>query len=369
MMKRIFRKWGFITIVVVFFCCSACPNLQNHYAIDDLPGCDHCTTQLDETILAELVNKIKEGDYGNIHSLIIIHNDSLALEEYFMEWNRHMLHVCASVTKSFTSALIGIAIEQGYIDGIGEKLLNYFSEYDDIENRDGRKESITLEHLLSMTPGFEWDEISVPYTDSEGNPNPENDVIKMTENDDWIKYMLDLPMGTNPGRKWNYNSGASHLLSGILQKETNQSLEKFAKDNLFSALGITNWEWYSDPNGTTIGGWGLFLHPVDMAMFGYLYLNKGSLYGNQIVPENWVNESTRRHTTMYGYQWWILPDVTAEYPEADGIFYALGYRGQHIVVVPQVNMVIVSTSDNVPDQSGVVFNMLFDYILPAVKEK
>jgi len=119
------------------------------------------------------------GDYGNIHSVIIIHNDGLALEEYFMEWNRHMLHMCASVTKSFTSSLIGIAIEEGYISGLEEEILNFFPEYDDIENLDERKESITFENVLTMTGGFTWDEIGIPYTDSEGNPNPENDLMKM----------------------------------------------------------------------------------------------------------------------------------------------------------------------------------------------
>jgi CubicO group peptidase (beta-lactamase class C family) len=370
MKKKMLSAIKLLTILAVFLFSSAC-----HYAIDDLPGCNDCTTTLDEAILDELVNKIEDGDYGNIHSLIIIHNDSLALEEYFMEWNRHMLQFCASVTKSFTSAAIGIAIEEGYISGVEEKLLNFFPEYDDIENLDERKESITLENVLTMTAGFTWDETAKPAFNIEGNPNPENDLAKMSESDDWIKYVLDRPLSDNPGTRWNYNSGGSHLLSGILQKGTNQSLEEFTGDNLFSALGITNWKWVdgigpSDPNGITTGGWGLTLHPVDMAMFGYLYLKKGVLNGNQIVPENWVNESTINHISFYGYQWWVSPDVTNVYPEREGMYYARGYFGQFIVIIPNSNMVIVSTAENetLKDQAA-VFNMLFDYILPAVKEK
>ena len=227
-----------IFAVLLFIC--ACPN---PYAIDTLPGCDDCVTLLDEDILAELVGKIEDGDYGKIHSLIIIHNGSLALEEYFLGWNRHMLHPCFSATKSLTAALIGIAIEQGYISGVDEKLLSFFPEYDDIENLDERKESITLENVLTMTAGFRWDETSTPIYDIEGNPNLENDLVKMGESDDWIKHVLNLPMSDDPGTKWNYNSGCSHLLSAIFQKGTNQSLEEFADDNLFSALGITNWDW------------------------------------------------------------------------------------------------------------------------------
>jgi CubicO group peptidase (beta-lactamase class C family) len=371
MKNRILSALSFITILAILLFSSACPNLQNQYAIDSLPGCDDCPTVLDEEILVELVNKIEDGDYGKIHSLIIVHNDTLALEEYFGEWERDMLHICASVTKSFTSALIGIAIEEGYISGLEERLLNFFTEYDDIENLDERKESITLENVLTMTAGFTWDEISTPYFDNEGNPNLENDLVKMGESDDWINHLLNLPMSDDPGKEWNYNSGGSHLLSGILQKGTNQSLEEFAEENLFSALGITNWEWESDPNEITTGGWGLSLHPVDMAMFGYLYLKNGQLNGEQIVPENWIEESTTLHIFMYGYHWWVWPDSISDfYPQAGGTFYALGYGGQQIMIVPNINMVIVATAENFEDQLGdAVRNMLFDYILPALKDK
>jgi len=358
-----------MTILAVFIFINACPNLQKQYAIDTLPGCDDCPTELDEEILTVLVNKIENGDFGNIHSLIIIHNDSLALEEYFMEWNRHMLHNCFSVTKSFTSALIGIAIEKGYISGIKEKLLSFFPEYDDIENLDEKKESITLENVLTMTAGFTWNEFGIPYTDSEGNPNPANDAIKMAESVDWIKYMLDLSISDDPGTKWNYNSGCTVLLSGIIKKETGQLAEEFAKENLFDKIGVTNWEWHTGPNEITNTGWGLALHPVDMAMFGYLFLKNGILNGEEIVPENWVEESTSRQIPLYGYQWWVLPDnMTEDHPEANGIFYAQGYGGQNIVIIPNINMVIVSTAENFMGQGGTVFNMLSDYILPALKK-
>lgn len=109
------------------------------------------------------------GLYGHIHSLVIIHNDALVLEEYFNGWERDMLHYSFSATKSITSALIGIAISQGYISGVDAKMLDFFPEYDSIDNYDEQKAAITLEHLLTMSAGFEWDEISTPYTDNEGN--------------------------------------------------------------------------------------------------------------------------------------------------------------------------------------------------------
>ena len=106
-----------------------------------------------------------------------------------------------------------------------------------------------------------------------------------------------------------------------------------------------------------------------MAMFGYLYLNKGLLNGNQIVPESWVEASTSRHIAMYGYQWWVLPDVTNDYPKTEGTFYAMGHGGQTIMIIPNINMVIVKTAARLEDPTGPLFDMLFDYILPAVKEK
>jgi CubicO group peptidase (beta-lactamase class C family) len=162
--KILFTAIIIITILPAFLSMNACnctlfleESYQYEYAIDNLPGSVDFTYKLNEGKLARLVDGIKKGDFGKINSLIIIHNDSLASEEYFRGWSRHMRHKCASVTKSFTSVLIGIAIDQGKIGGMDEKLLSSFPRYDDIANLDERKESITLRHILTMTSGFKWD--------------------------------------------------------------------------------------------------------------------------------------------------------------------------------------------------------------------
>jgi CubicO group peptidase (beta-lactamase class C family) len=302
------------------------------------------------------VEDINGGEYGKIHSLIIIHNDSLVLEEYFMGWSRHMRHPLFSVSKSFSSALIGIAIEQGYINSVDDNLLSFFPEYDDIENLDERKESINLGNVLTMSAGFQW--YDDPYLDKCGNPNPESDTVKMVGSSDWIKYVLDLPMSDDPGTKYLYNNGGSHLLSGILTNKTGQSAEDYAEENLFNALGITNWEWKKDPNGltNTEGAYGgLLIHPVNMAMFGYLYFKNGLFDSKQIVPENWVKESTSAHIERrdpdsdeimgyYGYQWWINSNKT--------VYFASGLAGQFIFVIPGINMVVVMTAENFEDPFG-----------------
>jgi len=367
-MNRIFVS--LINIVVLLFsgCCLfsdlPCATPQGEYAIDKLPGCEDCTSVLDEEMLADLVNKIEAGEFGNIHSLIIIHNDTLALEEYFMGWTRHMRHYLASAAKSVTSSLIGIAIDQGKISGVNDKLLSFFLEYTNIANLDERKESITLKHVLTMSSGFKWEQ------------HPDEDLADMRASNDWIKFMLDFPMGDEPGTKFWYNNGTSHLLSGIITNQTGHSAEEFAKENLFNPLGITNWEWEADPKGNTAGGWGLYLHPANMAIFGYLFLKNGLLNGMQIISDDWVKESTAKqievidpisgqHTQDYGYQWWrTFPTPTFN------MFYAAGFGGQFIFVIPNLNMVVVMTAENSFEEFGTLgLNILLGHIVPAVYEK
>ena len=201
--------------------------------------------------------------------------------------------------------------------------------------------------------------------------------------------MLDLPVIDDPGTEFVYNSGGAILLSGILANKTGQSAEEFAEDNLFNALGISNWEWEAGPNEITNASWGLSLHPVNMAMFGYLYLKNGLLNGEQVVSEDWVNESTSNHIVVpdfidvqdpYGYQWWMLNGykhwdpmlvprgLPKPPPGTEGAYNATGYGGQLILVLPNLNMVLVSTAEDFDDFQVPKYEMLLDYILPALKE-
>lgn len=392
--KSLFKASVFTMLAALLFVNACIPDIplpeetpQDEYAVDNLPGLVNPPYELDEEILKDLVKLIERCVFGKIHSLLIIHNDSLVLEEYFRGWSRHMRHYCFSTTKSVTSALIGIAIDQGKIDGVNGKLLGFFPEYDDIMNIDERKESITLENLLTMSSGFAWDEISTPYLDIFGKLNPQNDANKMIQSSDWIKYMLDLPMSDDPGVKFVYSTGGTMLLSGIIKNKTGQSAEEFAEENLFAVLGITSWEWETGPNGisdTGGGRGGLYLHPVNMALFGYLYLKEGWLNGERVISESWVEESTAKHTVVknpysgtdwsdYGYQWWRCTDDSVEgYLKTNDMFYAFGYGGQFIFVIPHLNMVVVITAENFARFRAYGFfpatKMLFDYILPAVKE-
>jgi CubicO group peptidase (beta-lactamase class C family) len=356
---------------------------QNVYAIDSLPGSGTSPYTLDEIKLDELVSAIQAGDFGKTDSLVIIQNDGLVLEEYFRGWDRDRLHRCFSVTKSVTSALIGMLLEQRKIPSLDAQLLSFFPEYQDIKNSDARKEAITLEDVLTMTAGFSWNETTTPYTFLI-IPNLLNDMTRMFFNRDYIRYVLDKPMAAEPGTVWTYNSGSLDLLSGIITNATGQTAEDFAAEHLFQPLGIFDWKWNEAPQGISETGAGLSLHPVDMAMFGYLFLRKGSFQGKQIVPEEWVEVSTASHVTQitmngqalnmhYGYLWWILPvDATVGGSlQLNQIYCALGYGGQCIFVIPQLDMVVVSTASNFGTAARMFsgFKLLSDYILPAVKER
>jgi CubicO group peptidase (beta-lactamase class C family) len=192
--------------------------------------------------------------------------------------------------------------------------------------------------------------------------NPSLD--EWTSQPDWVQAVLDWPVAYEPGTRFTYNSGGSHLLSAIFQQATGQTAEAFAAENLFAPLGITDWYWRTDPQGINTGGWGLYLTPREMAKFGYLFLNGGVWDGQQIVPAAWAGTATTQHIRAggqwlsdgYGYQWWV---------DAKGYYMALGYGGQYIVVVPERNMVMITTSALPLNSYFVPEDLLNHYILPA----
>lgn len=317
--------------------------------------------------LGDLVSKIESRQYGGeVHSLVIVKNDSIIFEKYFNGYSREKKHALYSVTKSFVSTLIGICLQQGYIDSINTRVLDFFPEYrNTIANYDSSKDDITVRHLLTMTAGFSWDEWSTLYSD------PNNDVVKLIQSSDWIKYILDLPMSHAPGASPTYNSGASHLLSGIITKATGRSARDFAADHLFTYLGIQDWTWDNDPNGITVGGWGLSLRPIDMIKLGQLYLKKGRWNNVQVVPESWIEESMKPYCQInrwcnYGYQWWRYGQAMVDaglLPSTD-INFASGRGEQFIWVIPAHNAVVACTAWN--DGQSKLEPVLWEYILKAL---
>lgn len=306
---------------------------------------------MDSDLLVEMLDQIQERKI-KIHSVLVVRNGYMVLEAYFDPYEKDISHVIHSATKSITSALMGIAIHEGYIDGVDHLVLDYFPQRTG-SNLDPAKQTMTIEHLLAMTSGLNWPEVNSPYI------SPLNPVRQMLQSRDMVKFVLDRPMKEEPGTRFNYNSGASHLLSAIIQKATAVNALSFARKHLFESLGISDMYWPLDPDGIASGGFGLRMTPPDMAKFGYLYLNKGAWDGIQIVPAEWTERSTKRQTPSagygpYGYHWWTGPRS----------YWASGFLGQRIAVIPSLEMVVVFTGEQRVDVNT---SLLEQFILKAAE--
>jgi CubicO group peptidase (beta-lactamase class C family) len=301
---------------------------------------------IDSATLVRMFDYIADQD-AEVHSVLIIRNGVVVTEAYFYPYNRDRVHGLTSCTKSFLSALVGIAIGEGYLN-LDDHALDYFPDRT-IKNDSPLKREITVEDLLRMRSGLDWPESSVSYS------SRDNMLWQMMDSRDWVQFVLDRPMATTPGSTFNYSTGDSQLLGAILEQATGMSVQKFARTRLFEPLGVppSHWRWTSAPEGVAFGGGGLRLTPQEMAKFGYLYLQGGVWEGQQIVPAAWVEASVT--PPQYGYQWWRL---------ANGGYAALGYGGQRIAVVPHLDLVVVITGSF----SGVTSGYLVDaFIVPAVR--
>jgi CubicO group peptidase (beta-lactamase class C family) len=319
---------------------------------------------LDPDILDTLTAHTWEGRFGRISSLLIVRHGYLVYEEYFRGQDSERLHPVYSVTKSVSSALIGAALARGEIDGLDARLLAFFPEYPSLENPSSAKGLITLRHVLQMKAGFQWDEWSTPY----GSPN--NPTTRLVASPDWIKFVLDLPLENPPGATFTYNSGGTMLLAGVLKRATGMSARAFAERVLFNPLGITDYTWETGPHDITNTGWGLSLRPRDMAKFGFLYLRNGAWNGRQVIRHDWIEQSMQPHVRFesgggYGFQWWLLPlGPNGSEPLAP---YAAGWGGQYIFVLPERDMVVVSTAEEYDGRSE-MGTLLFDFIFAADRE-
>jgi len=321
---------------------------------------------LDPAFLDRLVATLRSNkEIRNIHSLLIVRNGRLVVEEYFDGHGADELHMLQSVSKSFTSALVGIAIDKGKIEGVGERVLNFFPDLEGkIDNLDARKRGMTLDDLLTMRSGTD-------YTEG-GSDTPHAKLNSMSRG--WTEFILGRPMISKPGTKFRYDSGAVILTSAILKARYGVHADNFAKEHLFKPLGIKRYDWFANAEGHPHTGGGLDLRSRDMAKFGLLYLRGGRWEDEQVVPADWVATSLSRHVTFdrehgrsvgYGYWWWVLP------PDPDGagsqdIYGAFGFRGQYIFLVPEHDMVVVVTAGGRGyAEEKAPQDFLYSHILPA----
>jgi CubicO group peptidase (beta-lactamase class C family) len=297
---------------------------------------------IDSEQLAELIDYLQEQNGFDIHSLLIIRNGYIVADAYFYPFAPDMLHDLASATKSFMSTLIGIAINQGYIESVEQPVLDFFPERS-VANLDANKEAMTLEDLLTMRSGLSC--------------QGESTTQEMMASPDWTQFALDQPMTREPGTSYDYCGLNSHLLSAIVQETTGMSALTFGVQYLFGPVGVSDVRWPSDPQGNS-WGWGeMNLGPHDMAKLGYLFLNDGQWDGQQLVSAEWVEAATSG--SSYGYQWWLKPS---------GIYYATGVGGQEIWVLPDQKMVVVMTGSSGGGGTGAWGDLLMkSRILPLAE--
>jgi len=329
--------------------------------------------------VVDMMDRILDETYPGIDSVAIVRNNRLLLYWYdrgreldqYDAWINNMTrerHVLHSTSKSFTSALIGIAIDQGHIESTQVKFLDLF-DYTDYDNWDPRKADITLEDALTMRFGFQWDEWSRPYTD------PQNDLVNLeTNNFDWPKALLDLPLATDPGTAFAYNTAGTIAIGKALENAIGERLGQFANTYLFFPMQITDARWWS-PNNLANGGSGLFLRTRDLAKFGQLYLDGGAWQGQQLISADWIADSVVRRVDFsnvpsfsegYGYQWWL--DELPYGSQLLETWVTSGFGGQYIFVVPGLELVVAFTGHNYENSDGIsnMYTMMRSHLMAAI---
>ena len=382
-----------VFIVSLFF--AGCSNCIPEYSYsppvkinDGLETGSLTQVNADTSTIAEGVRMIRCGKFNEVHSMLIYKDGMLVLEEYFMghryqwdapdyygeplHWDREMMHPIMSCTESFASAFIGIAVEKGYIKDVHQSIFDYLPEHQ--KYRNGGKENITIEHLLTMTSGLAWDEWGAPH----GTSANDIDRLYFECSEDPIKCVLERDLIHQPGEVFTYNGGGIVVLGEILKNASGKDIDEFSREYLFQPLGIDSVSWYQYENGVFATDGSMYVTPRDMLKFGITYLNNGIWDGMKVLPEDWIVKSSEvyhnnRNITVpiedsgknaYGYTWWITQ--LDHYGKPVKMFRANGWGGQTIMVFPDLNMVVVFTSGNYASKSK-LFKIIERYLLPAIQ--
>ena len=299
---------------------------------------------IDPGEIEKITQEIRDNErFNGIHSMLIIEDGKLVHEAYFWGHQRNSLHVLASITKSVTSTLIGIAIDKGFIKSVDESVLLLLPQYARTI-KDPKKRDITLRHLLTMSSGLEWIESGTSYNDAH------NSEFQMVDSEDWVEYVLRKPIKTTPGTQFLYNTGGIHLLSAVIKSSTGLKTNQFAEKYLFEPLGIYAYQWNTDSKGHPCAGGtdgGVGLRTRDIAKFGYLFLHDGTWKGKQVISRDWVKLATQKHIKIpnqndhYGFCWW--PGSMRRGGKEIDYIASFGYGGQTLYLIPEKDLIIVFT--------------------------
>ena len=362
MKNRTFLQFGFIVISFfsLFLSCEKNPASIETYSNADWWISSPAAQGLDPQRLAAAYYEAENLTF--VDALLISKNAVLVSEKYFNGYDSLTGHNVKSISKSFLSALVGIARRENYLTDLNQAMLDFFPEYN-TPGLDPRKSSITVRHLLTQKAGYEHERYNYSKIFSSSN---------------WIKACIEFPLTYDPGSVFSYNTAQTHLLSGILTKSTGISIREFAATRLLGPSNITLTDWRQDPQGIYFGGNNMYFLPRSLVRFGQLYINGGCMNGNQIVPSEWVEDSWKDYSGQqnvnwgplrnigYGYLWWL--GKMDEYQ----LYLAIGYGGQFIIDIPAINMIIVTTADSQVEwdtsdwQVFQIIELVYRNIIPAI---
>jgi CubicO group peptidase (beta-lactamase class C family) len=331
----------------------------------------------DHPLFMQMDKAIKSYEYPNIHSVLVMHRGKLIYEQYYankdealgqdlgvVQHSSETLHDLRSVTKSVVSICLGIAIQQGKIKSVDERVMQFFPAYNELDT--GMRSQLTIKHLLSMSSGMKWNE-DLPYTDTL------NSEIAMSASNDPIRFILSRPIIEKPGKSFGYNGGNTQLLAAILESTCGLPADQFASKYLFAPLGISQYFWYRIADNSTMpaAASGLRLRSRDMLKIGALLLNEGRFDGKQLLSQSWVDESLSSHIARdqdggYGYQFWILK--TPGDKDVRPLPTAVGNGDQRIFIDRKSQLVVVVTSGNYNkwDVKKASYQLLSNFIYPAI---
>lgn len=348
---------------------------------------------IDAAVVDSIIADIRAGEYGLVDAFFLARHGRVVANERFVQdyesiaanydttnyqynydhpdWHPYLkgtkLHTLQSVTKSVTSAALGIAIDEGLIPGVDVPVMPYFESYEPYVT-DQRKQSTTLEDLLTMRSGLKW-------TTTGGYSSTEHSTILMENSDEWIRFILSQPTDTIPGTRYQYNDGASVLVGKVLREATGKRADEWAREKLFEPIGIREFYWKITPDGEVDTEGGLYLRTEDLARIGYLFLRGGVWKGEQLISKEWVQTSTapivadvqpnnNRQDPGYGYQWWVTDQKNGE----TKVFAGNGYGGQFVLVSPEHDLVAVFNGWNIHGGARLsTYRALQSRIIPSLK--
>jgi len=305
---------------------------------------------MDETLLSGIRSEV-DKHHERLYSLMVVRHGKVVLEQYYHGRTAKNQAAVFSVSKSMLSALTGIAIRDGVFAGVEQDVGALLTD----KQRGEIRQPLQLKQLLTMSGGLK------PVDDT---------IMDWFNSSNWVDYVLEQPIMEKPGTVFRYNTGLSHLLSAVLTNASGESTISYAEKHLFGPLGIQDYGWQKDPQGIPAGGTMVSLRPRDMARFGYLYLQNGEWMGQQLVPKEWVTASTKEQIKTdsggsYGYFFWLGESKTK-----DGVthphFAATGYGDQLILVVPELDLVVVATSNPDSRDTSSAGELIEQYVIPAI---